>query len=87
MPRKTTTNIAKEESVSAPVVEADFSNKSSKVNENRVSSQEPLTDGTEIEIVSLIPFVSYKDSKNGEYYAWDNAGDIEILTFENLKNM
>lgn len=47
MPRKTTTNIAKEESVSAPVVEADFSNKSSKVNENRVSSQEPLTDGTE----------------------------------------
>lgn len=87
MPRKTTTNIAKEESVSAPVVETDFSNKSSKVNENRVSSQEPLTDGTEIEIVSLIPFVSYKDSKNGEYYAWDNVGDIEILTFETLKNM
>lgn len=87
MPRKATTNIVKEESVSAPVVEADFSNKNSKANESRTSSQEPLTDSMEIEVISLIPFVSYKDNKDGEYYAWDNVGDIEILTFETLKNM
>ena len=87
MPRKATTNIVKEESVSAPVVETDFSNKNSKVNESGTNSQEPLTDNMEIEVISLIPFVSYKDNKDGEYYAWDNVGDIEILTFETLKNM
>lgn len=87
MPRKATTNIVSEESVSTSAVGVDSSNGNSKANESRISSQEPLTDITEIEVVSLIPSVSYKDSKNGEYYAWDNVGDIEILTFETLKNM
>lgn len=87
MPRKATTNIVSEKSVSTSVVGADSSNRNSKANESRTSSQEPLTDITEIEVVSLISSVSYKDSKNGEYYAWDNVGDIEILTFETLKNM
>ena len=52
MPRKATTNIVSEESVSTSAVGADFSNRNSKVNESRISSQEPLTDITEIEVVS-----------------------------------
>jgi hypothetical protein len=52
----------------------------------RVSS-EPLEDSDEIEVVSLIPNVSYKDSKTGDMYEWDEVGHIEIMTFDTLKNL
>lgn len=46
-----------------------------------------LEDSDEIEVISLIPNVSYKDSKTGDMYEWDDAGHIEFMTFDILKNM
>ena len=48
---------------------------------------EPLEDSDEIEIVSLIPNVSYKDSKTGDMYEWDEVGHVEYMTFDTLKNL
>lgn len=48
---------------------------------------EPLEDADEIEVVSLIPNVSYKDSKTLDFYEWKNIGDVEEIPFEVLKNM
>jgi hypothetical protein len=50
-------------------------------------SLEPLNDSDEIDVVSIIPNVSYKDSKTGDMYEWDEVGHVEIMTFETLKNM
>ena len=48
---------------------------------------EPLEDSDEIEVVSLVPNVSYKDSKTGDMYEWDKVGHPEDMTFETLKNL
>lgn len=48
---------------------------------------EPLCDSDEIEVVSLIPNITYKDSKTGDIYEWEEAGHVEYMTFEMLKNM
>ena len=50
-------------------------------------SVKPLEDSDEVDVVSLIPNVSYKDSKTGDMYEWDEIGHVEIMTFETLKNM
>lgn len=47
----------------------------------------PLKDTDEIEIISLIPNVSYKDSHTDDFYVWEKPGHIEYMTFETLKNM
>lgn len=48
---------------------------------------EPLQDSDEIEVVSLVPNVSYKDSKTLDMYEWNEVGHHEPMTFETLKNM
>lgn len=48
---------------------------------------EPLQDSDEIEVVSLVPNVSYKDSKTLDMYEWNEVGHPEPMTFETLKNM
>lgn len=48
---------------------------------------EPLEDYDEIEVVSLVPNVSYKDSKTYDMYEWETVGHVEYMTFETLKNM
>lgn len=55
--------------------------------EKKSIKAEPLDDSDEIEVVSLIPNVSYKDSKTGDMYEWDEAGHSEPMTFGILKNM
>lgn len=63
------------------------------VNENKKKStkksinKEPLNDSDEIDVVSLIPNVSYKDNKTLDMYEWDEVGHVEPMTFETLKNM
>ena len=52
-----------------------------------VKSNEPLTNDTEIEVVSLVDNVSYKDNRTGDYYEWDKADHIEIMTVETLNNL
>ena len=46
-----------------------------------------LNDPDEIEVVSLIPNVSYEDKKTGDVYEWNNVGDSEYMTFAALKEM
>ena len=48
---------------------------------------QPLEDSDEIEVVSLVPNVSYKDSKTLDMYEWREVGHSEPMTFETLKNM
>ena len=48
---------------------------------------EPLQDTDDIEVVALIPNISYKDNKTLDFYEWKNIGDIEEIPFEVLKNM
>ena len=54
---------------------------------NKKVNKEPLQDDDDIEVQSMIPNVSYFDAKNQDYYEWKQVGDIEIMTFEALKNM
>lgn len=56
------------------------------INKNKINA-EPLDDSDEIDVVSIIPNVSYKDSKTGDMYEWDEVGHVEPMTFETLKNM
>ena len=46
-----------------------------------------LTDSEEIEVISLIPNVSYKDSYTNDLYKWEEVGHIEFMTYETLRNM
>ncbi len=48
---------------------------------------EPLEDFDEIEVISLVPNVSYKDSKTLDMYKWEEVGHVEYMTFDTLKNM
>lgn len=57
------------------------------VTETDNEKSKPLLDADEIEVISLIPNVSYKDSHSGDFYEWDTVGHSEYLTFETLKNM
>lgn len=92
MPRKATTKSAAgevatmEESVVATVNAAENMNEQEKVVETSVKV-EPLMDSDEIQVISLIPNVSYKDSHTGDFYEWNEIGHVEYLTFETLKNM
>lgn len=80
------------------VVESTATVTSETVNENvkevrstaktvKETTVKPLEDNDEIEVVSIIPNVSYKDNKTGDMYRWDEVGHVELMTFETLKNM
>lgn len=62
-------------------------NEKDKKNTKKTINTEPLNDSDEIKVVSLIPNVSYKDSKTGDMYEWDEVGHVEYMTFDTLKNM
>ena len=48
---------------------------------------ESIEDSEEIEVVSLVPNVSYKDVKTNDIFEWEEVGHIEYMTFETLKTM
>lgn len=54
---------------------------------NKKVSVEKLMDTDEIQVVSLIPNVSYLDNHTGDFYEWNEAGHEEPMTVETLKNM
>lgn len=62
-------------------------NEENKKNAKKSVKVEPLKDFDEIEVISLIPNVSYKDSKTNDMYEWDEVGHSEYMTFDTLKNM
>lgn len=51
------------------------------------NKNEVLSNSDEIEVIALVPNVSYKDNHSGDFYEWNNIGDVEYLTFETLQNM
>ena len=70
------------------VVEEVVTNAAEEMNEKiEKKTIKPLNDNDEIEVVSLIPNISYKDSRTGDFYEWDEIGHIEYMTFDILKNM
>lgn len=77
MPRKSTKNITTEASVNTTETNVVIS-------KDEVTTQ-PLNDNDEIEVVSLVPNVSYKDVRTNDMYEWDRVGHIEYLTVESLK--
>ena len=75
------------EEVAVSEVATEKMNEKDNKNTKKSVNVEPLGDFDEIEVVSLIPNVSYKDSKTGDMYEWDEVGHVEYMTFETLKNM
>lgn len=64
----------------------EMNEKGTKIKEEAIKV-EPLEDSDEIEVISLVPNVSYKDSKTLDMYEWHEVGHIEYMTFDTLKNM
>lgn len=80
--------MAKTSSTKAIVEEAVEEMNEDTIKATRKSAKvEPLEDSDEIEVVSLVPNVSYKDSKTLDMYEWHDIGHVEYMTFETLKNM
>lgn len=87
---------AGESSVAAAMaVEENMDEKTEVVEEKKSSgktkkaqpAEEPLSDSDEIEVMALIPNVSYEDERTSDYWKWEKAGDIETMTFEAIKAM
>lgn len=61
--------------------------KSVNTKKNDVTNVKELDDKEEIEVVALIPNVSYYDKATGDRYEWENAGDVEYMTVEAIQRM
>ena len=83
-----TTPVDTVENADADVVENDVEEV---VEEKKVAKsktvERPLGNDEEIEVVALIPNVSYRDFATSDYYEWKNAGDVEYMTVEALARM
>lgn len=85
MPRTSTAKATVEDVVDVDTVEK--MNEDAIKNTKKSTKVEPLEDSDEIEVISLVPNVSYKDSKTLDMYEWHEVGHIEYMTFDTLKNM
>lgn len=56
-------------------------------NTKKSTNVKPLEDSDEIKVISLVPNVTYKDSKTLDMYEWNEVGHFEYMTFDVLKNM
>ena len=84
MARTSATKAAVEENIIDTVDEMNEENNETK---KKSVNSKPLVDSDEIEVISLVPNVSYKDSKTLDMYEWDVTGHTEYMTFDTLKNM
>lgn len=82
-----------EESAVAQTSEADKNmNEENEIVEKKTTAKKvvpviPLEKDDEIEVISLIPNVSYKDSHTGDMYVWEEAGQIEPMSFDVVQRM
>lgn len=81
---KTETKSAVEDVIDMVAVE-EKNEKATKITKKPIKVD--LEDTDEIEVVSLVPNVSYKDSKTLDMYEWHEAGHSEYMTFDTLKNL
>ena len=86
MARKSTAKTVAEEVIETTEATKEVNEEKNK-NVKKTINKEPLRDDDEIEVISIIPDVSYKDSKSGDMYEWDEVDHVEDMTFETLKNM
>lgn len=82
---KTATNSVAKDIVDTKATEE--MNEETKKTTKKSVNVEPLQDSDEIEVVSLVPNVSYKDSKTLDMYEWHEVGHTEYMTFDTLKNL
>lgn len=75
-----------ESEASAPST-AKAAKKSVTTKKNDATNVKELDDKEEIEVVALIPNVSYYDRATGDRYEWENAGDVEYMTVEAIQRM
>lgn len=75
-----------ESEASAPST-AKAAKKSVTTKKNDATNAKELDDKEEIEVVALIPNVSYYDKSTGDRYEWENAGDVEYMTVEAIQRM
>lgn len=87
MGKTATKTTVKEVVENSPVNAVENMNENEKKVTKKTVKAEPLKDTDEIEVEALVPNVSYKDSKTGDMYEWDEVGHIEPMTFDILKNM
>lgn len=86
--RATKSTNAKSAANSATVAAADKKAAASIVDEAAVDmKEEPLKDSDEIEVMALIPNVSYRDTSTSDFYEWENVGDVEYMTVDALTRM
>lgn len=55
--------------------------------EKVIKKEIPLDKDDIIEVISLIPNISYKDKKYGDIYRWEKAGEIVEMTFDVISYM
>ncbi len=84
MGKTNTTKSAAEETVETVSGAVEEMNETTKKETKKIVE---LQDSDEIDVVSLVPNVSYKDSRTLDMYEWDEVGHVEPMTFETLKNM
>lgn len=82
---RTPTKSTIEDAVDTSVVEG-MNQETTKITKKSIEVQ-PLEDSDEIEVISLVPNVSYKDSKTLDMYEWHDVGHSEYMTFDTLKNL
>lgn len=82
---RTATNSAVEDIIH--VNAADEMNEETTKTTKKSIKVQPLEDSDEIEVISLVPNVSYKDSKTLDMYEWQEVGHVEYMTFDTLKNL
>lgn len=82
---RTATNSTVEDIVNVDTV-TEMNEEITKTTKKSIKEQS-LEDSDEIEIISLVPNVSYKDRKTLDMYEWDEVGHSEYMTFDILKNM
>jgi hypothetical protein len=84
--------VAAQKGSTKPTVDAVDENMNVKVEQNVdvekvVKNKKPLDKDDVIEVVSLIPNISYKDKKYGDIYRWEKAGETVEMTFDVINYM
>ncbi len=82
---RTATNSTVENIIDVDTVE-EMNEETIKTTKKSIKVQ-PLEDTDEIEVISLVPNISYKDRKTLDMYEWREIGHVEYMTFDILKNM
>ena len=79
-----TEEVESEASASSPTKAA---KKSVTTKKNNATNVKELNDSDEIEVVALVPNVSYYDKATGDRYEWEEAGDVEYMTVDAVQRM